>query len=127
MNENKIQLTEHESLRHAFIGMDAANGKLVYINYYEQETPAEIIDLKEIRLAKVDVLEHQTYEERDGKSRVADRQTQVVQLVLPAKNTSGEKYTLPFYQLIYDDIGEMPELKQKATRWEQVVNRWIKP
>ncbi|MCY1559425.1 hypothetical protein D9M68_964650 [compost metagenome] len=107
--------------------MDAVNGKLVYISYYEQNAPAEIIDLKDIRSAKVDVLEHHEFEERDGKSRVADRQTQVVQLVLPVKKENGEKYTLPFYQLIYDDIGDIPELKQKASRWEQVVNQWIKP
>lgn len=125
LNNHQITLSEKEQLPHAFIGMDTSQAILIYVGYYDNALTSEIIHLKDIRSAKVDVAEQQVFEERGGKKVVADRHTTSVQLVLTPHNDGREKHRLLFYQLIYDSLEQKNVMIQRANHWQQMVNQYI--
>ena len=126
VKNNNLQITEKEETAHFFIGLDVVKGVLIYISYFENKGVAEVIDLSKIKSAKVDEVENQTFEERNGKSVVVDSQVMTVQLEITIKDGAEARYSLPFYHMLYDSLVERTRLRARAEYWKDIISNNLK-
>lgn len=126
ISTNHLTITEKEELANHFIAIDAGKGKLVYMEFDSTGDKTELIDLQNIKSAKVDVVENNIYEERKGKQVSVGTHISKVQLELTPKDGNQTKHYLAFYQAIVNGMDEMNTLKRRAQHWQEMVANCIK-
>ena len=122
---NNLAVTETETLNDMVFGMDELYGKLLILevtgkNKYQHQ----IIDLNNVMRCTLQKNSRPVYE-KGASGQISDVYVENVNLLFEFTD-SRESYELTFYRHIVDHIFELPQLEQKAVKWQELISKKIK-
>jgi G3E family GTPase len=118
--KNKLDISEKETINNSLLAIDKVNFKLVYINFGNEKEEVTLVDLRQVKTAKLSTEDNSIYEQRKGKSILIDKQVSKLQLELTFNNEQPNS-KLVLYQYS-DGMHHLVQVKARATRWCDLIN-----
>lgn len=124
VKEHRLSVTEKETIGHYCIAIDNLNAKLLYIDFDNPEPVSSIIDLRQVKNARIASEEKSIYEEKKGRQVFLEKQLTKLELEL-IFNFPGESSKLPFFQLHKEGLQQFTSFKTRAEYWQALINNYI--
>ena len=122
--QNKLDISEKETVNGHMLAIDRTNFTLLYINFRGPKEEVFLTDLWQIQTVKVTAEDNAVYEQRKGKSVLVDKQVIKLQLEL-AFVDSQPKANLVLYEY-KDGMQDFVHIKGRADYWSSLINKEIK-
>jgi hypothetical protein len=122
--ESNLSFSSQEILDEALIGLDGIQRKLLVIKKTgDDKYDTQLIDLKEVRKCSRRKI-YQSIKVEDGKK--AGLQSEIEKIVLEFEYFNGRSPTqIIFFEPVNLHILAMPELDEKAKKWEGILSQLI--
>lgn len=122
--ENNYMFSSQEVLANGVIGLDAINRRLVTMTRVGMHRFKKIIIyLHEVQKCSV----KQVYGAIQSGDLVGGRlDHHLKKIVLQLEYANKEQVEIPFYTPQYNSVYQVPELEQKARKWEAMLSRLLK-
>jgi hypothetical protein len=117
--KNKLELGEQETINNHLLAIDNINFILLYINFCNEKEDVRLIDLWQIKSAKVTTEDTSIYEQRSGKSVLVDKKVIKLQLEITLADVTP-KVNLVLYQFS-NGMQEFVQIKTRAEHWCQLI------
>ncbi|MGB4845344.1 MAG: hypothetical protein WBP16_12835 [Ferruginibacter sp.] len=122
---NNLAVTETETLNDMVFGMDVLYGKLLILeltgkNKYQHQ----IIDLYDVMRCTLQKNNRTVYE-KGTSGQISEVFIEKVNLLFEFTDRR-EPYELVFYRHVVDHIFELPQLEEKAVKWQELISKKIK-
>jgi len=122
---NNLSVTETETLNDTIFGIDELYSKLLILeltgkNKYQHQ----IIDLDSVMRCTLQKNNRSVYE-KGNSGQISDVFVEQVNLLFEFADNQ-EPYEFIFYKHIVDHIFELPQLEQKAVKWQSLISKKIK-
>lgn len=121
--KNNLEISEQEGINNCFFAIDKINFVLLYVHFQNNTHEAQLIDLWNVKSAKISLEDNCVYEYKKGKSVLSDKQLDKLFIELSFIN-NPEKMPLLIYDL-HDGLLDLLQIKSRANHWAQVINSCV--
>jgi hypothetical protein len=121
--KNKLEISEKETINDYLLAIDKINFVLLYINFGQQKEEVTLIDLWNIKTAKVTTEDNCIYEQKKGKPVLVDKQVSQLQLEVTLAENKNVMLVLYEYK---NGMQDFVHIKQRANYWSQTINNSVK-
>ncbi len=122
---NDLSFSSQLILKDCIIGLDGINRKFLIAKQEDGALSSFLIDLNDIKTCTVKK-EYGFIKGGDLRNKTLDQYLDKIVLHFEFKNGKADA-EIPFYRPFDNEIFEMPELEQKARRWETIISKMQKP
>jgi hypothetical protein len=121
--KNKLEISEKETINDYLLAVDKTNFVLLYISFGQPKEEVTLIDLWNIKTAKVTTEDNCIYEQKKNKPVLVDKQVTKLQLEVTSAGNKSEMLVLYEYK---NGMQDFVHIKQRANYWSQIINSSIK-
>lgn len=122
--KNNLEISEQEGIDSCFLALDKINFVLLYVHFQNNTHEAQVIDLWNVKSAKISSEDHCVYAYKKGKSILADKQLDKLFLELSFINNPGNILLLIYH--LQDGLLDLLHTKSRANHWAQIINSCVK-
>ena len=122
-SQRRLCFTSQEELRNTAIGLDGLQRKLLIAEENNGRYDWSIIDLEEVENCSV----KKVYDSIDAgglKRKWVEEYLRTIVLQFNFKNNKAS-FDLAFYENTVNNIYEMPELEEKARKWQAILSKMV--
>jgi hypothetical protein len=124
-SENNMTFSSQEILKDCILGLDGINKKLLILKNKDKNSfTSTIIDLKEVKICSV---KKQYGAIAGGALQNNKIETYLENILLHFERENASPVEVVFYNYIENYNSEISDLTQKATHWETILNKMLKP
>lgn len=123
--KNKLEISENETINNYLLAIDKLNFVLLYINFNEPTEVVHLIDLWNVKSAKVVTEDNSVYEYKKGKSILVDKHVSSLHLEVTLADNNQSKPYLLLYEY-KDGMQDFVYIKRRATYWSEIINNSAK-
>lgn len=121
--KNKLEIGKKETINEYVLAIDKVNFVLLYINFRNEKEEVNLIDLWNIKTAKVATEDNSIYEQKKGKPVLVDKQVTGLQLEITLVENTKTNLVLYEYK---DGMHDFVHIKRRAHYWSELINNNVK-